>query len=170
MGFAAFGFSLFQRLQGNSDAAFWPMLIGYAIISLGSYIGGHVVFKYGYMVNHNAFSRGKRAKEYTAVAALADVPEGVATQVSLGATKVVLVRRGDVVHALKDTCSHAGGPLSQGELGDGTITCPWHGSVFRLRDGSVVHGPAATRQVHVCGPRARRPGGAPGTARLIPGR
>ncbi|MCV0403623.1 MAG: Rieske 2Fe-2S domain-containing protein [Chloroflexi bacterium] len=147
VGFAGFGFSLFQRLQGNPDAAFWPMLIGYAIISVGAYIGGHVVFKYGYMVNRNAFNRGKRAKEFTAVAPLADVPDGAATQVTFGTTKVVLVRRGDVVHALKDTCSHAGGPLSQGELGDGTITCPWHGSVFRLRDGGVVHGPAASRQV-----------------------
>ncbi len=147
VGFAGFGLSLFQRLQGNPDAAFWPMLIGYGIISVGAYIGGHVVFKYGYMVNHNAFNRGKRAKEFTAVAPLAEVPENEPTQVTLGSTKVVLVRRGDVVHALKDTCSHAGGPLSKGELRDGTICCPWHGSVFRLRDGSVVHGPATTRQV-----------------------
>ncbi|MEO5986007.1 MAG: Rieske 2Fe-2S domain-containing protein [Candidatus Limnocylindria bacterium] len=147
VGLAGFGISLFQRMQGDHIAAFWPMLIGYAIISLGSYIGGHVVFKYGYMVNHNAFNRGKKAKEFTAVAPLADVPEGTPTQVAFGTTKVLLVRRGDVVHALKDTCSHAGGPLSQGPLGDGTITCPWHGSVFRLRDGAVRHGPASTRQV-----------------------
>ena len=40
----------------------------------------------------------------------------------------MLVRRGEVVHALKDTCSHAGGPLSAGELKSDTITCPWHWS------------------------------------------
>ena len=56
------------------------------------------------------------------------------------------VRVGDVVHALKDTCSHAGGPLSQGKLEGDTIQCPWHYSVFRLSDGSVVHGPAGSRQ------------------------
>ncbi len=147
VGFAGFGFSLFQRLQGNPDAAFWPMVIGYAIISLGAYIGGHVVFKYGYMVNHNAFSRGKRAKEFTAVMPAADLPEATPTKATLGSTGVVLIRRGDVVDALKDTCSHAGGPLSQGSLDGTRITCPWHGSVFDVRDGSVVHGPAATRQV-----------------------
>jgi nitrite reductase/ring-hydroxylating ferredoxin subunit/uncharacterized membrane protein len=147
VGFAGFGFSLFQRLQGNSDAAFWPMLIGYAIISLGAYIGGHIVFKYGYMVNHNAFSRGKRAKEFTAILAAAELPEETPTKATYGATALVLVRRGDVVHALKDTCSHAGGPLSQGELDGDTISCPWHGSVFRLSDGAVKHGPAGTRQV-----------------------
>jgi nitrite reductase/ring-hydroxylating ferredoxin subunit len=52
-----------------------------------------------------------------------------------------------VVHALKETCSHAGGPLSEGELRGDTIICPWHASAFRLSDGAVRHGPASTRQV-----------------------
>jgi nitrite reductase/ring-hydroxylating ferredoxin subunit len=52
------------------------------------------------------------------------------------------------VHALKDTCSHLGGPLSQGSYDGDTITCPWHYSTFRVRDGTVVHGPATSRQPH----------------------
>jgi len=99
------------------------------------------------MVNHNAFSRGRRAKEFTAVMAAAALPEGTPTKVEFGTTAVMLVRRGDVVHALKETCSHAGGPLSKGELKGDTITCPWHFSTFRITDGSVVHGPAGSRQV-----------------------
>ena len=144
---AGFGISLFQRLGGNHDSAFWVLLIAYIVISIGSYIGGHVVFKYGYMVNHNAFNRGKRAKEFTPAVAVAEVPEGTPTKVLFGTTAVMLVRRGDVVHALKETCSHAGGPLSEGEIRGDTIICPWHGSTFRLADGSVVHGPASSRQV-----------------------
>lgn len=141
-----FAVSLFLRLGDGHDAAFWVLLVGYLIVSVGGYIGGHVVFKYGYMVNHNAFSRPKRAKEFTAVAPLVDVPDGAPTKVMFGATAIVVVRRGDVVHALVERCSHAGGPLSEGEVKDGTITCPWHFSTFRLSDGSVVHGPAGTRQ------------------------
>jgi nitrite reductase/ring-hydroxylating ferredoxin subunit len=99
------------------------------------------------MVNHNAFARGTRAKEFTPVIAAADVAEETPTKVSMGSTSVMLVRRGDVVHALKETCSHAGGPLSKGELKGDTITCPWHLSTFRITDGSVVHGPASSRQV-----------------------
>jgi nitrite reductase/ring-hydroxylating ferredoxin subunit len=38
------------------------------------------------------------------------------------------------------------GPLSDGDLDDGCVTCPWHHSVFRLSDGSVVHGPATAPQ------------------------
>lgn len=142
-----FAVSFFQRLGSAHDAAFWVLLIGYLVVSVGAFIGGHVVFKYGYMVNHNAFSKGKRAKEFTPLVALADVPEETPTKVTFGSTAIMLVRRGEVVHALKETCSHAGGPLSEGELKGDTITCPWHFSVFRLADGSVVHGPASSRQV-----------------------
>jgi nitrite reductase/ring-hydroxylating ferredoxin subunit len=41
---------------------------------------------------------------------------------------------------------HAGGPLAQGSLLDGSLRCPWHGSVFRLTDGKPLRGPAATWQ------------------------
>lgn len=142
-----FGLSLWLRLADGHDAGFWVLLVSYLVVSVGGFIGGHVVFKYGYMVNHNAFSRGKRAKEFTPVAAVADLPEATPTKVMFGTTAVMVVRRGDVVHALKETCAHAGGPLSEGELKDDTITCPWHSSVFRTADGSVVHGPAGSRQV-----------------------
>jgi nitrite reductase/ring-hydroxylating ferredoxin subunit/uncharacterized membrane protein len=147
LGMGGFANSTIQRLGGNHDAGFWGLLIGYLLIGVGGYIGGHLVFKYGYSVNFNAFSKGKRAKEFTAVLPAAELPEDTPTKVSFGATGVMLVRRGEVVHALKDTCSHAGGSLSNGTLRGDTIECPLHASVFRLADGSVVHGPAASRQV-----------------------
>jgi nitrite reductase/ring-hydroxylating ferredoxin subunit/uncharacterized membrane protein len=142
-----FGWSLLLRLGGAHDGGFWVLLISYLIVSVGAYIGGHVVFKYGYMVNRNAHSKGRRAKEFTPVLPAAELPENTPTRASLGPTALVLVRRGDVVHALKETCSHAGGPLADGRLEDGTIVCPWHFSAFRLSDGTVVHGPATSRQV-----------------------
>lgn len=147
VGTVGLAYSIIARLNGDHAAGFWSLLIGYAIISVGAFIGGHVVFKYGFTVNTNAFSRGKRAGEFSPVLPLAELPEATPTKASFGATAIVLVRRGDVVHALKNTCSHLGGPLSDGTLGDGTIQCPWHASVFRLQDGRVVHGPATSRQV-----------------------
>jgi nitrite reductase/ring-hydroxylating ferredoxin subunit len=138
----------FVSLLGDADlVAGWLIVVGYVVLSVGAFIGGHVVFKYGYMVNHNAFSSSKRAKEFTAVLPAADLPEATPTRVMLGATGLVVVRRGDLVWALKETCSHAGGPLAQGTLDGYTIVCPWHASAFRLSDGAVRHGPAATRQV-----------------------
>ena len=147
VGTGGFFFSLLQRLDGNHGTGFVALLTAYGLISLGGYIGGHIVFKHGYAVNANAFAKGRRAAEFTPVLAVAELAENTPTKASLGATAVVLVRRGDVVHALKDTCSHAGGPLSQGSLHGDAIECPWHGSQFDLTDGSVRHGPATSSQV-----------------------
>lgn len=139
--------ALYLRLVDRTNWAALTFVIGYGIVSVGAFIGGHVVFKYGEMVNHNAFARGKRAKEFTPLVPVAELPEATPTKATFGTTALVLVRRGDVVHALKESCSHAGGPLAQGTLRDDGIECPWHGSVFRLADGAVVHGPATSRQV-----------------------
>ncbi|MGH2462490.1 MAG: Rieske 2Fe-2S domain-containing protein [Candidatus Limnocylindria bacterium] len=139
--------SFFLRLGESDDLGRWFSLAGALILTVGGYIGGHLVFKYGYMVNRNAFASGQRAKEFTPIIAAADVPESTPTKVMLGATALVVVRKGDLVYALKATCSHAGGPLDKGTLEGDTIICPWHGSAFRLRDGAVRHGPATTKQV-----------------------
>jgi nitrite reductase/ring-hydroxylating ferredoxin subunit len=138
--------SSFARLADGHDLAFWMLLIGYLVLSVGAFIGGHVVFKFGVMINHNDFPTSKRAKEFTAVLPAADLPEGQPTKAMLGNTALVLVRRGDVVNALRETCSHAGGPLSQGEVRGDVIICPWHYSNFRLTDGAVRHGPSTHRQ------------------------
>ena len=138
----------FLALLGEADAlAGWLLLVGYLVIGVGGFIGGHVVFKYGYMVNHNAFAGGKKAKEFTAVLPAGELAEATPTKAMLGTTALVVVRRGDLVFALKETCSHAGGPLAQGKLEGYTVVCPWHASAFRLSDGAVRHGPATTRQV-----------------------
>jgi nitrite reductase/ring-hydroxylating ferredoxin subunit/uncharacterized membrane protein len=142
-----FFISLLQRFGGAHDAAFWVALVAYLVISVGADIGGHGVFKYGYMVNHNAFARGRRAKEFTALMPAAELAEATPTKATFGTTALVVVRRGDVVYALKETCSHAGGPLSEGKLNGDYIECPWHFSQFRLSDGAVRHGPATSRQV-----------------------
>lgn len=59
---------------------------------------------------------------------------------------MLLVREDGQLYALANTCSHAGGPLNEGEFADGCVVCPWHASSFRLADGSIVRGPASTPQ------------------------
>ncbi len=48
--------------------------------------------------------------------------------------------------ALADRCTHRGAPLHEGEVKEGCVICPWHDSVFDLRDGSVRSGPASRPQ------------------------
>src|SRR4051794_2903957 len=69
----------------------------------------------------------------------------------VGGRRVGLPRRGREVLAIGAVCSHYGGPLADGELTEGAggemcVVCPWHGSEFRMRDGSVARGPATAPQ------------------------
>jgi nitrite reductase/ring-hydroxylating ferredoxin subunit len=57
------------------------------------------------------------------------------------------VKQGDRIHALRETCTHLGGPLAEGTVEGDVIHCPWHGSRFSLEDGSVVGGPATFAEV-----------------------
>ena len=118
------------------------VLIGFAVISLGAAIGGDLVFLIGTHVNRHAW-RGAGAKWIALdLGGLPDIPEGGPTKVKAGINTLILVRTGDTIHALHETCAHAGGPLAEGTLVDGCIQCPWHGSRFRLANGHVARGPA----------------------------
>ena len=122
------------------------VLLGLATISLGAAIGGDLVFLIGTNVNRHAW-RGAGAKWLALdLGDLPDIPEGGPTKVKAGANTLILVRAGDAIQALHETCAHAGGPLAEGTIVEGCIQCPWHGSRFRLADGHVARGPATYDQ------------------------
>lgn len=122
------------------------VLIGFGVISVGAAIGGDLVFLIGTHVNRHAW-RGAGTKWVALeLGDLPDIPEGGPTKAKAGANTLILVRNGDTIHALHETCAHAGGPLSEGTLVEGCIECPWHGSRFRLENGHVARGPAVYDQ------------------------
>ena len=55
---------------------------------------------------------------------------------------VLLYRQNDSVYAISALCSHDAGQLEEGKFEQCTVECPLHQSVFDLRNGHVVHGPA----------------------------
>lgn len=48
---------------------------------------------------------------------------------------LALVRDGDAISALHGVCAHQGGPLAEGRVRNGCLTCPWHGWEYRPADG-----------------------------------
>jgi len=75
-------------------------------------------------------------------AAVADLDDGKALPVEVEGIEVALVRHGDEVFAIRDECSHAEIPLSEGEVEDCTVECWLHGSRFDLRTGAALGLPA----------------------------
>ena len=80
------------------------------------------------------------------VAVFDDVRDGSATRVTVDDVAVLLYRAGDTLFAIGNRCTHQGAPLDKGVVriagSQRTVTCPAHGSMYSLDDGSVVRGPA----------------------------
>ncbi|HEY8584387.1 MAG TPA: Rieske (2Fe-2S) protein [Capillimicrobium sp.] len=136
--------SLRARKRGDRGAGKALALAGMGAAGLGGYLGGHLSYARGVGVDHTAFTN--LAREWVEVAQASSLIEGQPHLGEADGTPVVLVRQGGAVHVLADACCHLGGPLHEGEVRDGCIVCPWHGSAFRLEDGGVQRGPAAYPQ------------------------
>ena len=74
---------------------------------------------------------------YTRACALSDLPVEGVIGVEVAGEPVAVARTGGEVFALRDVCSHAEVPLSEGEIYDHTVECWLHGSCFDLRTGAA---------------------------------
>lgn len=72
------------------------------------------------------------------VGRLEDLSADQPTLVEAEGTRIVLVRLGETVYACDDTCSHQGGPLSEGRLSGTRLTCAWHGWMYDVRTGDCM--------------------------------
>lgn len=70
-----------------------------------------------------------------------EVPEKTIRRFSVNGTEILLARWENQFYALSEKCTHRGGPLSEGSLEDGVITCPWHFGQFDLKTGNVIGPP-----------------------------
>jgi chlorite dismutase/nitrite reductase/ring-hydroxylating ferredoxin subunit len=86
------------------------------------------------------------ANGWARVAAADELPDGASKIVYYGGDQVALFNAGGRLYALGNRCSHANGPLAEGRVEDGCVTCPYHGSIFELATGQPRGGPA-TRPV-----------------------
>ena len=139
--------SLLLRYQAGSGLVFAGVLVSslaYLVVLFGAFLGGHLSFGMGTMVNRSAFIEG--VTDWTDIGFVAHFPEGKLVRTQAGDMPVLLVRLGDRLNAIAATCSHAGGPLDEGKLEGDIVTCPWHSSRFCVADGAVKEGPATFDQ------------------------
>jgi nitrite reductase (NADH) small subunit len=85
------------------------------------------------------------------VAEVKDIPPGDSKCVSCGNERIALFNVDGEFYAISDMCPHAGGPLSEGWVEDGEVTCPWHGWSFKLKSGGGMSDGVERYRVHVEG-------------------
>lgn len=139
-----FGVSWIMRRKRNRAGARQYSLLGYLVAMVGGYLGGHLVFAQKIGVNHAPSEAGP--EEFTPVMPVNELTDGRLRKAEVRGVPVLLVRRGDRIRAMVETCAHLGGPLSEGWIVDDSVVCPWHQSRYRLEDGKVLDGPSTYDQ------------------------
>jgi nitrite reductase/ring-hydroxylating ferredoxin subunit/uncharacterized membrane protein len=142
--------SLVARLRGRTTRGKALGFAGLSVAGLGAYLGGHLSYAQSGGANQAAPEIIRVPEDWTEVGSLASLPDGRPAVRTVSDVSILLYRRGDQVSALIERCGHETAPLGEGEVtgegADACVVCPWHGSVFRLIDGAVQHGPAASDQ------------------------
>jgi nitrite reductase/ring-hydroxylating ferredoxin subunit/uncharacterized membrane protein len=141
----AYGMSWLARRRGRRARGVLLSVTGAGLVSASGWLGGHLSYSLGVGVDTTVFHQVPQ--DWTDVAAESDLPmEGELAGADADGVAVLLTRRNGAIMALLDRCTHRGGPLHEGDVSDGCVVCPWHGSAFSLDDGSVQAGPATRPQ------------------------
>ena len=136
--------ALGTRMAGHRSTARALGAASLTVTGGAAYLGGHLVFTKGVMVNRVAWATGPR--RWTRALQEAGLPDDTPVAVVAEGRQIMLYRHGDSLYAIDNVCSHAGGILSRGPVADLTVTCPLHGSRFSLATGCVSRGPASQPQ------------------------
>jgi methionine sulfoxide reductase heme-binding subunit len=72
---------------------------------------------------------------YVRVGFVESIPNDRAKMVMVEGQNVAIFRSSGRISAVHNLCKHQNGPLGEGKIIDGCITCPWHGYQYRPEDG-----------------------------------
>jgi nitrite reductase (NADH) small subunit len=67
-----------------------------------------------------------------------DIPVEGGLRVEVDGQEIALFKVGEQVYAIDAVCPHAGGPLDEGTVENGVVTCPWHGWQTDVRGGKCI--------------------------------
>ena len=81
-------------------------------------------------------------EEFIQVADITDIDINQSQSVNIDEVDILICNTDNGVFDVEDKCSHADIPLCGGQITGNYITCPVHGAVFDLTDGSVQSPPA----------------------------
>lgn len=125
-------------------------LVALGLLVAGGWMGGVLVNRNQIGVDHRYAGAGKwkegrveaRAGTPVVVAMIDELEVDQMKLLRVGDQRIVIARTEQGYVAFDDRCPHRGGSLAGGSMMCGVVQCPWHGSQFDVRMGSVKAGPA----------------------------
>ena len=133
-------------IQFNKSPVFVALLASSAVTVVGLHIATGLA---GLRPSDRTANEG-----WLKVAAVSDMEDARAKIVRpVSGEAIAVFRDGDKISAVSNVCRHQGGPLGEGKIVDGCITCPWHGFQYRMEDGQSPP-PFTEKNCHLCDPHS----------------
>ncbi|WP_193173130.1 Rieske 2Fe-2S domain-containing protein [Nisaea nitritireducens] len=134
--YAAYAAIIGHIALGVLQAEHSPWLLGLTGVSVGLVSALHIAAGLREQEASVAPAVSDSEGNWVHAAYIGDLPdEGGVTVFLPTGEKAALFRYDGKVSALSNACAHQNGPLAEGRIIDGCVTCPWHGYQYRPEDG-----------------------------------
>jgi nitrite reductase/ring-hydroxylating ferredoxin subunit len=107
-----------------------PILVGFLYLGVFITLALHIS-----AAIHEKRNLKQNQGEWIRVCGINDLKENKAITVDLGDEKAAVFLTEGKISAVHSVCKHQMGPLGEGQIINGCITCPWHGFQYRPEDG-----------------------------------
>jgi nitrite reductase/ring-hydroxylating ferredoxin subunit/DMSO/TMAO reductase YedYZ heme-binding membrane subunit len=156
MVYSAYGLIILHVTLGalhTEESSLYVVLVG---VGLAAVVGLHLAAGWRERLRDGqrlSLAEKSRADSWIDVGSVDDIPENRARVVCVrGCERIAVFRYSGRVSAVTNVCAHQRGPLGEGKIIDGCITCPWHGWEYRPENGQSpppFHERIATYRVRV---------------------
>jgi nitrite reductase/ring-hydroxylating ferredoxin subunit len=108
-------------------------LLGFGTLTLGAL---HVAAARRERPADEELAAATDVDDFVPVCRVGDIREKRARLVCLGGERIAVFKYDGKVSAISNVCQHQNGPLAEGKIVDGCVTCPWHGYQYRPASGA----------------------------------
>ena len=134
--YVAYGLIIAHVTLGVLQAETSAVLAGVMGVGMTLIFGLHITAAYRERPADSA-PAGEISDRFVAVCSVDDIPNQRALIVSLSGERVAVFKYDGKVSAISNVCQHQNGPLGEGKIIDGCVTCPWHGYQYKPDSGAA---------------------------------
>lgn len=133
--YLAYGLLVAHVTLGALQSETSPVLASILIVGAGTVVSLHLAA--AWRERHMEHARQEAAADgFVEVCKVERIPEKCATIIPLSGERVAVFRYDGKVSAISNVCQHQNGPLGEGRMIDGCVTCPWHGYQYLPETGA----------------------------------